>query len=114
MTSGVMPFYNISHNAQLIFRICSGERPKIIENTPLNYENLMKLCWNPDPSQRLNGAEIFIIINDWIENFEKNPHEIKSNYVKDAITKFKEHDKLKMTTSNDEADPIYTHHPQSY
>ncbi|KAF0555762.1 serine/threonine protein kinase [Gigaspora margarita] len=74
----------------------------------------MKWCWDPNPSERPSATEVFMMINDWIENFDKDHHGIKFSYIKDAIKEFKEHDKLKMSTLNNESDPIYIHHPQSY
>ncbi|PKY53471.1 hypothetical protein RhiirA4_471705 [Rhizophagus irregularis] len=32
--------------------IINGIRPKIVSGTPLEYKNLMKECWNADPSKR--------------------------------------------------------------
>ena len=40
-TSGVPPFNDRAHDLQLCLSICKGERPKIIENTPQCYVNLM-------------------------------------------------------------------------
>ncbi|RIA84192.1 kinase-like domain-containing protein, partial [Glomus cerebriforme] len=51
-TSGIPPFNNIAHDHQLTLNICEGERPEIIENTPQCYIDLMKKCWDSDPSKR--------------------------------------------------------------
>jgi hypothetical protein len=32
--------------------IVNGIRPKIVPGTPLEYKNLMKQCWDADPSKR--------------------------------------------------------------
>src|SRR6185437_2942414 len=51
-TSGVTPFKDREHDIQLCLSICKGERPEIIENTPQCYIDLMKKCWNENPSER--------------------------------------------------------------
>ncbi|CAB4410206.1 unnamed protein product [Rhizophagus irregularis] len=52
LTTGCKPFNNIKHDIQLIYKILDGERPKITEDTPECYANLMKSCWDPDPKKR--------------------------------------------------------------
>jgi serine/threonine protein kinase len=64
--SGVTPFNDEAHNLQLSIRICKGERPKIIENTPQCYVELMKKCWDEEPLKRPSASEIFDIISKWI------------------------------------------------
>ncbi|CAB5192874.1 unnamed protein product [Rhizophagus irregularis] len=43
-----------------------GERPKIIENIPKCYMELMKKCWNEDPLKRPSVSEVKYIIGNWI------------------------------------------------
>ncbi|RIA81103.1 hypothetical protein C1645_791229, partial [Glomus cerebriforme] len=49
LTTGCKPFANIEHDIQLIYKILDGERPKITEDTPECYADLMKSCWDSDP-----------------------------------------------------------------
>src|SRR6266540_1847840 len=70
-TSGFPPFDDIEHGFQLSLNICNGKRPKIIENTPQCYIDLMKKCWNEDPLKRPDAFEIKKIINYWISNIIK-------------------------------------------
>ena len=65
-TSGSSPFNNRAHDLQLSISICKGERPKIIENTPQCYIDLMEKCWNDDPLKRPSASEILNIIKEWI------------------------------------------------
>jgi serine/threonine protein kinase len=65
-TSGIPPFNNRAHDIELSFSICKGERPKIIENTPQCYVNLMKKCWDKDPLKRPSSKEVLKIIEEWI------------------------------------------------
>jgi serine/threonine protein kinase len=65
-TSGVPPFYNIAHDLQLSLNICKGNRPEIIENTPKCYVDLMKRCWDSNPSNRPTVTELEYKISEWI------------------------------------------------
>ncbi len=70
-TSGIPPFDDIEHGFQLSLSICKGKRPKIIENTPQCYIDLMKKCWDEDPLKRPDASEVKKIIDDWISNIIK-------------------------------------------
>ncbi|GBC42948.2 kinase-like domain-containing protein [Rhizophagus irregularis DAOM 181602=DAOM 197198] len=39
-------------------KIIDGERPQVTDDTPVCYVNLMKRCWNSDPSERPSAKEI--------------------------------------------------------
>jgi serine/threonine protein kinase len=52
ISSGQPPFINYKHDSYLAMNIVNGIRPKIVPGTPLEYENLMKQCWDADPSKR--------------------------------------------------------------
>ncbi|RGB27784.1 kinase-like domain-containing protein [Rhizophagus diaphanus] len=52
-TSGIPPFNHEAHDCDLILDICKKEkRPEIINNTPKCYKDLMKKCWDSNPSNR--------------------------------------------------------------
>ncbi|POG59840.1 kinase-like domain-containing protein, partial [Rhizophagus irregularis DAOM 181602=DAOM 197198] len=52
ISSGQPPFNNYEHDYDLAMNIVNGIRPKIVPGTPLEYKNLMKQCWDADPSKR--------------------------------------------------------------
>ncbi|RGB33782.1 kinase-like domain-containing protein [Rhizophagus diaphanus] len=52
LTTGCKPFANVEHDHNLILKILDGERPKITEDTPERYADLMKKCWDSNPSKR--------------------------------------------------------------
>jgi len=58
-TSGIPPFSDRAHDLQLCLSICGGERPKIIENTPQCYIDLMKKCWDKDPLKRPIALDMY-------------------------------------------------------
>jgi len=37
-----------------------GKRPEITNDTPENFVNLMKKCWNPDPVKRPSAKKKFV------------------------------------------------------
>ncbi|GBB99593.1 hypothetical protein RclHR1_35790001, partial [Rhizophagus clarus] len=65
-TSGSPPYKYKAHDYHLILSICEGERPEIIENTPKCYIDLMKKCWDLDPSNRPTITMLENIISEWI------------------------------------------------
>ncbi|CAG8486320.1 31009_t:CDS:2, partial [Racocetra persica] len=52
LTSGYRPFSDRVHDEDLILDILNGLRPKIIDNTPQLFIDLMMTCWNADQSKR--------------------------------------------------------------
>ncbi|POG74636.1 kinase-like domain-containing protein, partial [Rhizophagus irregularis DAOM 181602=DAOM 197198] len=83
-TSKISPFNDKAHDLQLALSICKGERPKIIENTPQFYVDLMKKCWDEDPLKRPSSKEVLDIIKNWIfyprdKKIEDINEELKSN-----------------------------------
>ncbi|PKY32748.1 hypothetical protein RhiirB3_375219, partial [Rhizophagus irregularis] len=52
ISSGKPPFIDREHDYDLAMNIVNGIRPKIVQGTPLEYKNLMKQCWDADPSKR--------------------------------------------------------------
>ncbi|RGB33660.1 kinase-like domain-containing protein [Rhizophagus diaphanus] len=52
ISSGQPPFINYEHDYYLAMNIVNGIRPKIVPDTPLEYKNLMKQCWDADPLKR--------------------------------------------------------------
>ncbi|GBB99010.1 hypothetical protein RclHR1_00340001 [Rhizophagus clarus] len=70
-TSGIPPFNDRAHDHQLIYDICKNERPEIIRNTPKCYVDLMKRCWDSNPSNRPTITELEHEISEWIRCVSK-------------------------------------------
>ncbi|UZO08490.1 uncharacterized protein OCT59_028744 [Rhizophagus irregularis] len=66
LTTGCKPFDNVEHDHHLIYKILDGERPKITEDTPECYAELMKSCWDPDPKKRPSIKDIRLTFGRWI------------------------------------------------
>src|SRR6266542_742029 len=109
ITSGIPPLDDVEHGFQLALSICNGKRPKIIENTPQCYIDLMKQCWNEDPLKRPDSLEISYIIKNWYEMIcsesinEESENIIKEFYEADKLLKQKQ---INVST--------FKSHPQAY
>ncbi|EXX64677.1 Kic1p [Rhizophagus irregularis DAOM 197198w] len=71
LTSGIPAFHDISHDFQLSLDICKGFRPEIIEGTLPEYVELMKRCWDNDPKKRPTAKELFMIFDEWDDEYPK-------------------------------------------
>ena len=71
-TTGRKPFANVEHDHKLIYEIIDGKRPEITMDTPECYANLMKRCWDSDPSKRPYIKEIRRIIGGWFRGEKKD------------------------------------------
>ncbi|GES90145.1 kinase-like domain-containing protein [Rhizophagus clarus] len=52
ISSGQRPFANYENEYNLAMDIVNGNRPKIVSGTPSKYKELMKQCWDADPTKR--------------------------------------------------------------
>ncbi|GES91906.1 kinase-like domain-containing protein [Rhizophagus clarus] len=71
LTTGCKPFADIEHDTNLIYKIIDGKRPEITKDTPECFANLMKRCWDLDPSKRPLITEITESLNNW---YHKNKY----------------------------------------
>jgi len=82
LTSNEPPFLNIPHNKELALAILYGKRPDIDKKTPEFYSNLMKKCWNSDPSKRPDTSllpKLFKEMREQCKIIDKNP--VSSNII---------------------------------
>ncbi|PKC72256.1 kinase-like protein [Rhizophagus irregularis] len=89
LTTGCKPFVNVEHDHNLIFKILDGERPKITEDTPECYADLMKKCWDSDPSKRPTIGKIRNSILDW-------PWPTTINFQFETIMQFEQAEKKRL------------------
>lgn len=62
LACGIIAFADRSHDVNLILDICDGLRPQTCHYSPLVYNDIIKVCWDPDPSKRPSASEILISI----------------------------------------------------
>jgi len=70
-TTGCKPFANVEHDINLIYEIIGGKRPEITYDTPECIVNLMKRCWDSNPSKRPTIEEIKGKTFQWYFNYEE-------------------------------------------
>ncbi|CAB4416048.1 unnamed protein product [Rhizophagus irregularis] len=68
LSSGHRPFPNIPHDLDLVFQICYGSRPEIVEGTPECYKELMQQCWHKNPNERPSITNIVREIEKWMND----------------------------------------------
>ncbi|RIA80754.1 kinase-like domain-containing protein [Glomus cerebriforme] len=80
ISSGCPPFKDNSDNDALAITIINGEREITIPNTPCDYEELYKDCWDREPEERPT-------INEILDKFEKMGLGIdtKNKLIKESI-----------------------------
>ena len=66
LTTGCKPFDNIEYDTDFIYDIIDGKRPEFTNDTPEDFANLMKKCWNSDPKKRPSAKKICEILNVWL------------------------------------------------
>src|SRR5205085_1293888 len=87
ISSEQSPFINYEHDYDLTMKIINVMRPKIIPETPLKYENLMKQCWDADPTKRPDINHLVNKINELNRsNYQNIINESKN--IKNIIKKF--------------------------
>jgi serine/threonine protein kinase len=58
LTTGCKPFSNIEHDSEFIYEIIDGKRPKITNDTPEYFADLMNKCWDSDLLKRPSATKI--------------------------------------------------------
>ncbi|RGB22852.1 kinase-like domain-containing protein [Rhizophagus diaphanus] len=76
ISSGQPPFSYYENDYNLALNIINGMRPKVISGTPLKYENLMKQCWDADPSNRPDIDTLFDGIYSLLQYYQNISNEI--------------------------------------
>ena len=69
--SGHSPFDDRAHDHYLILEICKGLRPPILPNMPKEYVEMMKKCWDVDPSKRPTISELLVFADNYLDNLYK-------------------------------------------
>ncbi|GET55515.1 kinase-like domain-containing protein [Rhizophagus irregularis DAOM 181602=DAOM 197198] len=122
-TSGTPPFYHEAHDHHLSLDICRGKRPEIKKNTPKCYIDLMKNCWDSNPSNRPTVRMLENIVSEWVrcinEYYKINRNGSYSylvpnidNQLKDDMLEFV---KANKTLVQEQANTsIVQSHPQAY
>ncbi|CAB5372389.1 unnamed protein product [Rhizophagus irregularis] len=68
--------------------IVNGIRPKIVPGTPLEYKNLMKQCWDADPSKRPDIKTLINSIDKLNLSYQTKSNESSRNATEDEQEAF--------------------------
>ncbi|CAG8508531.1 5192_t:CDS:2 [Acaulospora morrowiae] len=60
-----LPFSNVAHDESLAEQIVNGLRPSIPEEVPIYFEELMKMCWDAQPTERPTMKQVSNILKYW-------------------------------------------------
>ncbi|EXX54590.1 Bck1p [Rhizophagus irregularis DAOM 197198w] len=63
LMTGRRPFWDRSHDTDLIIDICDGLRPPIVTNAPEGYIELMEEYWHSNPEKRPSATDIHDKLN---------------------------------------------------
>src|SRR5688572_30462047 len=84
ISSGQPPFADFNHDYDLAVKIINGMRPEIVPGTPLEYEKLMRQCWDAEPSERPDAYTLENKIYKIYKSYYQNENEQQTNYDIDA------------------------------
>src|SRR5436189_6127676 len=68
--TGLPPYYDIAHDEFLAAKICQGLRPKSDYKVPQLILDVIKQCWDADPSKRPKAKELDDLLHDLYWNAE--------------------------------------------
>ncbi|PKC70480.1 kinase-like protein [Rhizophagus irregularis] len=83
IASSSPPFKDYDDEVQLHLAIIEGERPRKILDIPIEYNLLMKRCWNEDPKERPNAQELLTFFTEVITNENEEKYNFLKNYIKE-------------------------------
>src|SRR6185295_3879853 len=80
-------YSNVSHDYILAINICKGLRPKISEEIPKSFADLIMKCWDVKAENRPTANELYKIFNKWEDEKWRKESEI--------YPQIKEYDKIR-------------------
>ncbi|GES93381.1 kinase-like domain-containing protein [Rhizophagus clarus] len=103
LSTGIRPYFDRSHDSQLIQQICSGLRPNIVSGTPPTFAKLMLQCLDADPSNRPTASQLYECLGNWVTDL---PNQFDTNE-----TPFVNLEKLSLKLSSCHEGAIYFSRP---
>ena len=67
--AGQPPFDDKAHGPGLILKVCEGLRPPLLPNISADCVQMMKKCWDADPSKRPTIRELWKFTYDKLKEF---------------------------------------------
>jgi len=67
LSTGEIPFKDKQRDMSLAINICQGERPKLSDKAPNIFNEVIKMCWAQDPSDRPSINKLESIVLEWCD-----------------------------------------------
>ena len=64
------PYYNISHDENLVMKICEGYKPEIKCEIPQFLKEIMEKCWNFEPLNRPTAKELLSQLDKYVYSYD--------------------------------------------
>src|SRR6266511_2192578 len=100
--AGHPPFDDRAHDYHLILQIGEGLRPPTLPNMPGDYAQIMRKCWDIDPSKRPTIEELW----QFVHNKLKEIYEDKIDFDNDS--------NINGDNSNNNSLQVHKPHPSAY
>ena len=105
--AGRPPFDDRAHSSDLCLKICDGLRPPVLPRMLSDYVQMMKKCWDADPSKRPTILELLdFTTNKLKEIYENENLEIDFNENNDSNDN--------NNSSSSDSQQIHKPHPSAY
>ncbi|UZO22860.1 uncharacterized protein OCT59_015209 [Rhizophagus irregularis] len=83
--TGLPPYHDIAHDKFLAISICQGVRPKSNYKIPQLILDIIKQCWDADPSKRPKAQELYKLVDNLYDHgFAKYKGEIIKKQAEEA------------------------------
>ena len=79
ISAGQPPFIDHEYDKELAICIINGMRPKILPETPLEYNKLIEQCWDADPSTRPDINTLYDELKKISKSYYQNVNEEQRN-----------------------------------
>src|SRR5204863_7780863 len=79
-----MPYYDIPHDQILTVKICHGLRPKISEDTPKLFADLIMKCWDAKPENRQTANELAQITKMWLLDLKRDKNSVLYSQIREC------------------------------
>jgi len=113
LSAGVRPYYDKSHDKQLIQEICSGLRPSDVSGTPPVFARLMLQCLDANPSNRPTASQLYECLGNWVTAIcdDPDPSDLSNQFDVAEEIKFANLEKLKFDITPCHENAIYFSRP---
>jgi serine/threonine protein kinase len=105
--AGLPPYHDIAHDNLLAISICQGLRPKSNYKIPQLILDIIKQCWDADPSKRPKADKLEELLNDLYRDLYYGVNHIEKDSV--ICKQIKEAEKI-----NEQSSSLYTGTTLSY